>query len=262
MDLLLKDKVAMVTGGASGIGEAVTRAFAAEGAVAVIAGRKPAQAAPILEGLRARGLRAGFVQVELTDEDQVRAAVAETVGAWGRIDILVNNAGFNDGAGLENGTADFRLSLERNLVQVFAITHHALPYLKASRGTIVNIGSKVADTGQGGTSGYAASKGGMNALTREWALELAPSGVRVNAVIPSETWTPLYGAWLERTTPDPVAALERIGRHIPLGRRLTTSEEIAATVVFLASGRSSHTTGQIVVVDGGYLHLDRMCTAD
>lgn len=262
MDLLLKDKVALVTGGASGIGEAVTRAFAEEGAIAVIAGRKPAQAAPILEELRARGLRADFVQVELTDEAQVRTAVADTVARHGRIDILVNNAGFNDGAGLVDGLDVFRTSLERNLVQVFAMAHHALPHLRETRGTIVNIGSKVADTGQGGTSGYAASKGGMNALTREWALELAPVGIRVNAVIPSETWTPLYEAWLERTTPDPVAARERIGRNIPLGGRLTTSEEIAAMVVFLASERSSHTTGQIVVVDGGYLHLDRMCTAE
>jgi NAD(P)-dependent dehydrogenase (short-subunit alcohol dehydrogenase family) len=136
------------------------------------------------------------------------------------------------------------------------MAHHALPALKESRGSIVNIGSKVAETGQGGTSGYAAANGGRNALTREWAVELIRHGIRVNAVIVAESYTPLYEKWI-RTLSDPEEALKRITDRIPLGRRMTLPEEIADTVVFLLSERSSHTTGQLIHVDGGYVHLDR-----
>jgi NAD(P)-dependent dehydrogenase (short-subunit alcohol dehydrogenase family) len=136
------------------------------------------------------------------------------------------------------------------------MAHHALPALKESRGSIVNIGSKVAETGQGGTSGYAAANGGRNALTREWSVELIEHGIRVNAVIVAESYTPLYEKWI-RTLADPEAALKRITDRIPLGKRMTTPAEIADTVVFLLSERSSHTTGQLIHVDGGYVHLDR-----
>ena len=132
--------------------------------------------------------------------------------------------------------------------------------LKQSRGTIVNIGSKVALTGQGGTSGYAAAKGAILALTREWAAELLPYGIRVNAVLPAEVMTPAYTAWLA-TLQNPDALLHRITEQIPLGQRMTTPEEIAAAVVFLLSPtQSGHTTGQQLLVDGGYVHLDRMLT--
>ncbi len=132
--------------------------------------------------------------------------------------------------------------------------------LAASRELPVDAMSiKVAVTGQGGTSGYAAAKGGLLALTREWALELAPAAVRANVVLPAEVWTPLYEAWLA-TQGDPVPEKARIERSIPLGRRFTTVQEIAATVVFVASPRSAHTTGQWLFVDGGYSHLDRRAT--
>jgi NAD(P)-dependent dehydrogenase (short-subunit alcohol dehydrogenase family) len=135
----------------------------------------------------------------------------------------------------------------------------ALDALIASRGTIINIGSKCAVTGQGGTSGYVAAKGAMNGLTREWALDLAKHGIRVNCVLPAEVMTPMYERWIS-TRPDPAASLAEINRTIPLGQRMTTAEEIANTVVFTASARASHTTGQILYVDGGYVHFDRACT--
>ncbi len=259
MNLELDGKVVLITGGAKGIGAAITRAFAAERAVPCILGRNPAEAAQLVAEIRAAGGRADAFACEMTDEAAVRAAVANVLAEHGRIDVVVNNAGVNDGAGLRAPVAAFRASLERNLVHCFVLVQAALDALIAAKGAIVNVGSKCAVTGQGGTSGYAAAKGGLNALTREWAVELAPHGIRVNCVLPAEVMTPLYARWLEQR-PDPAAALAAIKQTIPLGHRLTTAEEIAATVVFVASPQASHTTGQILHVDGGYVHFDRAST--
>jgi L-fucose dehydrogenase len=163
----------------------------------------------------------------------------------------------NDSVGLDAGPAEFRKSLDRNLVHYYAVVPHALPWLKQGRGSIVNVSSKTAVTGQGNTSAYAAAKGAQLSLTREWAVALLDAGIRVNAVIPAEVMTPLYEKWLA-TFPEPLARLEEITAAIPLGRRMTTADEIAATVVFLLSDRASHTTGQWLFVDGGYVHLDRV----
>jgi L-fucose dehydrogenase len=176
---------------------------------------------------------------------------------YGRIDGLVNNAGVNDGVGLESGNYEsFVESLHKNVIHYYLMAHHALPALKKSKGAIVNIGSKVADTGQGGTSAYAASNGGRNALTREWAVELLPYGIRVNSVIVAECYTPLYQTWIN-SIPNSEEKLAAIKAKIPFENRMTTAEEIANTTVFLLSEVSSHTTGQLVYVDGGYVHLDR-----
>jgi L-fucose dehydrogenase len=136
------------------------------------------------------------------------------------------------------------------------MAHYCLPHLRVSRGAIVNIASKTALTGQGGSSGYCASKGAQLALTREWAAALAADGIRVNAVLPAEVMTPLYRSWIS-SFPEPEAKLASIASKIPLGRRMTRAEEIADMAVFLLSARASHMTGQWVVVDGGYVHLDR-----
>jgi L-fucose dehydrogenase len=175
---------------------------------------------------------------------------------YGRIDGVVHNAGVNDRVSLRSGVDDFVDSLRKNLVHVYALTHFALDALIETKGFIVNISSKVPETGQGETSGYAASKGAMNALTREWALDLAEFGIRVNAVAPAEVLTPMYEAWAQGKE-DPEGFLTEVCERIPLGQRMTSAEEIANTVVFLASSKSSHTTGQIVYPDGGYVHLDR-----
>jgi len=257
MDLGMNGRVAIVTGGSKGIGLGIVQLLLAEGACVVNVGRSPAAAADIPENVQARYR---FFPGDLVDLTVCRDAVAYAVQTFGGLHILVNNAGVNDGAGLDAGPDAFLLSLQRNLLHYYAMAHHAAPYLRHSRGCIINIGSKVCETGQGGTSGYAASKGAINGLTREWAVELAPAKVRVNAVLPAETWTPLYERCLA-AMPDPAAARAAIENLIPLGRRFTTIAELAATVVFLASDCSSHTTGQILYVDGGYTHLDRKCTA-
>ncbi|WP_127998184.1 SDR family oxidoreductase [Piscinibacter defluvii] len=255
MDLQLADKVVIVTGGGSGIGAAISLALAGEGALPVVLGRDPL--GPEFEReLHALQPKAHFIRLELTDEAACRAAVDETVARLGRIDGLVNNAGINDKAGLTAGREAFVASLERNLVQCYVMAHLCLPSLRASRGAIVNIGSKTSVTGQGGTSGYVAAKGGLLGLTREWAVELLPDGIRVNAVLPAEVMTPMYREYVS-TFPDPQGKIDEITRRIPLGQRMTTPQEIADTVVFLLSARASHTTGQWLFVDGGYTHLDR-----
>ena len=255
MDLEIKDKVVIVTGGASGIGAAISLSLAEEGAIPVVFGKSPLN--PAFENaLRAAQPNFGFMQLELSDDAACGAAVAQVMAEFGHIDGLVNNAGINDGIGLDAGHAAFVASLSRNLVHYYSMAHYCVPHLTASRGSIVNISSKTAVTGQGNTSGYTAAKGAQLSLTREWAASLLEAGVRVNAVIPAEVMTPLYARWID-TFADPQAKLADITRKIPLGHRMTTAEEIAHMVVFLLSPKSSHTTGQWIFVDGGYTHLDR-----
>lgn len=257
MNLNLKDKIVIVTGGSKGIGLGITEALLAEGAIPVIVSRSKDSVESLINKIHSEGKEAHYVIAELTDPLQCESAVEETISKYGRIDGVVNNAGVNDGVSLENGSyEEFIESLKRNLVHYYLIVHHALPELKKSKGSIVNIGSKTSLTGQGGTSGYAAANGGRNALTREWALELLPYSIRVNALIVAECYTPLYEKWI-KTFDNPEEKLEGITKNIPLENRMTTAEEIANTVVFLLSDKSSHTTGQLIFVDGGYTHLDR-----
>ena len=255
MDLHLQDKIVIVTGGGAGIGGATSLQLAREGAVPVILDRDALRDDFAAE-LRELCPRFAFFRLELADEAACADAVARTMTDFGRIDGLVNNAGSNDGVGLSAGRAAFLRSLEANLVHCYVMAHLCAEQLKSTRGAIVNVSSKTALTGQGGTSGYVAAKAAQLGLTREWAAELAPHGVRVNAVLPAEVMTPLYERWLQ-TRPDPAAALAGIAARIPLGHRLTTDREIADLVVFLLSDRSSHTTGQWLHPDGGYVHLDR-----
>jgi L-fucose dehydrogenase len=257
MNLNLKDKVVIVTGGAKGIGLGICKVLAAEGAIPVIIGRKEVDNLIAIKEIEALGHTAFAVEAELSRPEDCEKAIQQVIAECGRIDGLINNAGANDNAGLETGSYEtFMDSLHKNLVHYYLMAHHALPELKKNKGSIVNIGSKTADTGQGKTSGYAASNGGRNALTREWAVELLPYSIRVNALIVAECYTPLYDTWM-KTFENPEEKLKEITQKIPFEKRMTTVEEIANMVVFLLSEKSSHTTGQLIYVDGGYTHLDR-----
>ena len=257
MDLQLKDKVFIVTGGAKGIGEGIAKVLANEGAIAVIVGRKETDNLKVVSTIEALGGKAWQVVAELSNPSECEKAIQATVKEFGRIDGLVNNAGVNDGVGLEKGNYEaFMASLHKNVVHYYLMAHHALTELIKSKGSIVNITSKTAETGQGNTSAYAAANGGRNALTREWAVELLKYNIRVNAIMVAECWTPAYETWIE-TLPDAAQKLKEITSKIPLGNRMTTAEEIANMAAFLLSEKSSHTTGQIIHVDGGYVHLDR-----
>ena len=257
MDLKLQEKIILVTGGSKGIGHAISHVLAADGAIPFIVSRDEKSILQTKEEIEKKGGKCAFAIAELTDPEQCKRAVEKAISLYGTLHGLVNNAGVNDGVGLKNGNAeDFVLSLKKNVVHYYVMAQACLPYLKQNKGAIVNIGSKVSVTGQGGTSAYAAACGGRNALTREWAVELLPYAVRVNGVMVAESYTPLYEKWIN-TFPNPQEKLDQIETKIPLEKRMTTPEEIANTVAFLMSEKSSHTTGQLIYVDGGYVHLDR-----
>ncbi|RRQ48006.1 SDR family oxidoreductase [Maribacter algicola] len=257
MNLYLKDKVIIVTGGSAGIGRGISLALAKEGAIPFIIGRTKEKVDACAKEIENLGGIVGKAYAELTNVNECEIAVSTALEQFGRIDGLVNNAGVNDSIGLEHGSVDdFVKSIHKNLTHYYTMAKLVLPQLKKNKGAIVNIGSKTSMTGQGGTSGYAAANGGRNALTREWAVELLPYSIRVNAIIVAECYTPLYDKWI-KTFDSPEEKLADITKNIPLENRMTTKEEIADTVLFLLSSRSSHTTGQLLFVDGGYTHLDR-----
>ena len=253
MDLGLRDKIVLVTGGAKGIGAATVEAFLGEDCKVVLVDRDAETGVALAKSL---GSRARYLEADLTVSKACKKAIEQTVSLFGGLDVLVNNAGFNDGLGLETPPEDFMLSVQNNLLHVYAMTHYALPQIRKGPGCILNLGSKVSVTGQGQTSAYAAAKGAISALTREWAVALAPDKIRVNCVIPAECLTNQCEQFFLSQV-EPEAAKKAIADLVPFAQRLTTPEEIAQTIIFLASDRSSHTTGQLIFVDGGYTHFDR-----
>lgn len=257
MNLQLTDKVIIVTGGAKGIGEGIVRVLAEESALPVIVGRNEEDNLKLVSDLEAVGYKAFQVVAELSDPAACKHTIDHVLKIFGRIEGLVNNAGVNDGIGLEHGSYEgFIASLHRNVVHYYLLAHYALPSLIQSKGSIVNITSKTAETGQGNTSAYAAANGARNALTREWAVELLKYSIRVNAIVVAECWTPQYEKWI-KTLPNATEKLAEITSKIPFENRMTNPGEIANMAAFLLSEKSSHTTGQLIHVDGGYVHLDR-----
>lgn len=262
MELGLAGKTVVVTGGLKGIGKAIVMRLAREGAVPVILNRSDITDEYIKE-LEEYTSEYEFYQIDLNDTDGIAPIIDDIAARRNDIYGIVNNAGANDNKSLEETSwREFEASLHGNLTHYYEVVHVALPYLKRSRGAVVNISSKTALTGQGRTSAYAAAKGAILGLTREWAAALAEDGVRVNAIVVSEAWTPLYAEWIKSfgDENEQVRRRAEIERKIPLGHRMTEPDEIADAAAFLLSDVSAHTTGQWVFVDGGYVHLDRALT--
>ncbi len=258
MDLGLKGKIVVITGAAGkegSIGHTLLHSLAEEGAIPAVIDRNDRGYAYV-DKIKQRGIDAIFCKTDVTVPEQIQNAIDAIAAKYGSIDVVINNVGVNDGVGLDASYAEFMDSLKLNMVSYFLVVKHALPWLKKSKGNILNIGSKVALTGQGRTSGYAAAKGGVLGLTREWAVDLIKESIRSNAIIIAESWTPSYDTWI-KTLPDGAEKLKSIVKKIPLENRMTTTQEIADVCLFTISQRSSHTTGQFITVDGGYVHLDR-----
>ena len=242
----LQGRVAVVTGGASGIGIATVRRLAAEGAKVVVADRDTtggSVAAKEVDGL--------FVEVDVTDEQAVGNLFATAQSTWGSVDIAFNNAGISppdDDSILETGVDAWRRVQEVNLTSVYLCCKAALPYmLEQKRGSIINTASFVAVMGAATSQiSYTASKGGVLAMSRELGVQFAREGIRVNALCPGPVDTPLLR---ELFASDPERAARRLV-HIPMGR-FADATEIANAVLFLASDESSFVTASTFLVDGG-----------
>lgn len=254
----LEGKVAVITGGASGIGAATARRFVEEGARVLIADLQGEVAEALANSL---GAGAAAVRCNVVSEDDVARAVAEAVSRWGRLDVMFNNAGFGGISGpLELTTSDeYETTMNVLLRSVFFGTKHAAPHLRAAGGgSIVNTASVCAFEAGIGNQLYSVAKAGVVMMTKTAALELAEDGIRVNAVCPGYITTPLAaGRPIGTNSPERVeVGLERLresNRDVQPVPRAGEPEDIANMVVFLASAESTFVTGQAMVVDGGLL---------
>jgi L-fucose dehydrogenase len=243
-----KDRVVLITGGAKGIGAGCVEVFAAEGAKIAIVDRDM----PCARSLANRYPRNAIaIEADVGHADQIQQAIETTIARFGQLDCLINNAGIHPPATpIESMSPHEAMQvMQVNFMSTYAGSHYAMKYLRATRGTIINISSMTAVLGQLNSTAYAASKGAQLAFTKALALEAAADGIRVNAILPSNIDTPLMRAWAA-TLPDPAAALARIAALQPLGR-MGTPHEIGKVCLFLATEDSSFITGQGIEVDGG-----------
>lgn len=245
----LLGKTALVTGGTQGIGLAVVRLFIAEGANVVVVARIEGKGHDLIQELGPDRIR--FLPGDVTEEGTARRAVAEAISHFGSLQILVNNAGLDWTGDLFEATLfDLERVMAVNLFGAFLMLREVGRQMRSGGGSIVNLTSRTATVGVPTMSLYAASKGALSSLTRSAAVEWAQFGIRVNAVAPGLTETPLARAWFQGQ-PDPESFKAGASARIPLGR-LATPLEVAAAVLFLASDEAGHITGAILPVDGGY----------
>ena len=233
-------KTVLVTGSTSGIGRAAAERFGREGATVIVTGRDQARGQEVVDAIQADGGAARFIAADLSEAD----GAARLAAAAGSVDVLVNNAGiFPFGASHEIPIDDVRAVFEFNVVAPFALVAALVPGMLArGGGTIVNVSTMVASFGNPGMSAYGASKAALELLTKAWAAEYGPRGIRVNAVAPGPTRT--------RGTADAGELLDTLAGTLPLGRA-ADADEIAGTIAYLASDDASFITGAIVPVDGG-----------
>lgn len=251
----IEGKVALITGGTSGVGRAAAFLFAREGARVVVAGRSIDRGEAVQAEVRAAGGEALFVSADISREADVARMAAEAAAAFGTIDIAFLNAGVSSsGAMIADETAeDFSRTLTDNLVSAFLCLKHLIPHLAAPGGSVVFTSSIVSLTGSPARASYTAAKGGLNAFARAAAMELAPSGVRVNTICPAGIRSPMSEAYFDRVAHlyggREAAAAASHALH-PIGR-MAEPEDVARTALFLASDAAAMITGQLLPVDGG-----------
>ncbi len=247
----VRDRVAIVTGAAMGIGKGIATALAREGARVAIADMNRDEGRRAADEITRAGGEALFVATDVGDESQVRAMVDETVARYGRLHILVNNAGIGVYTPVHETTlAEWERCLRVNLTGVFLCSKYALPHIKAAGGgSIINVASVHAVQNVGGTAPYAASKGGVTALTRVMAIDYAKDNIRVNAICPGWIYTPLIER-IFRESQDFEGMKKTVASRQLLGR-LGTPEDIGYAVLYLASDESAFVTGASLFVDAG-----------
>jgi len=247
----LKDEVAVVTGAGSGIGKGIATVFSREGAKVVVADWDEQAGEKTAEEIRRSGGDAFFVKCDVSNEEQVKATIQVTIAKYGRINVLVNNAGIGVyKTVLDTTSEEWDRCLAVDLKGVFLCSKYAIPHIKAAGGgAIVNIASVHSYQNVGGTAAYAASKGGVVALTRVMAIDYGRDKIRVNAVCPGWIDTPLTQS-IFADTPDPEKARRDVERRQILGR-LGTPEEVGEATAFLASDEASYITGASLMVDNG-----------
>lgn len=246
----LEGKTAIVTGGSKGIGAGIAEVFCEEGARCFIIARGKEAIDAKVDALRKAGGQADGIVCDVGKSDDVHAMTEQVVRDAGAIDILVNNAGYHNSKGIEALTEeDWDGLLDTNLKSVFLCTKFALPALKESKGSVINMSSMVGLVGQPNACAYAATKGGIIAMTKNLAIDLSPYGIRVNVICPGWIQTPLVEEWFEMQE-DPAAAREYIYGQHPIGR-IGTSRECGKVALFLATEDSAFTTGSVIECDGG-----------
>ena len=256
MDLGLKDHVILISGGASGIGEAITRACLAEGAKVVVVSRVTPTVQPLLAEFKQHSLPCEFFEAELADPEACRAAVTFVQQKHGRLNGLVNNAGVNDGVGLASGDpARFMESLKLNLLHYYALAHYALPLLQASHGAIVNIASIAATCGIADRFAYSMTKGAVLSMTLSVAKDYIGHGIRCNCISPARVHTPFVDGYLAKNYPGREAEqMQALAHSQPIGR-MGTPDEIATFALYLCSDAASFLTGCDYPIDGGFFNL-------
>jgi NAD(P)-dependent dehydrogenase (short-subunit alcohol dehydrogenase family) len=244
-----EDRVALVTGGTSGIGKATALAFAAEGAGVILAGRRENEGAAVVADIRHHGGQGTFVATDVTRDADVRALVASALKSYGRLDVAVNNAG-TEGVTrpiTELGEEDWARTVDVNMKGTWLSMKHEIPAITERGGAIVNVATIAALVGVPGTTIYAASKAGVIAMTRAAAMEWAGKGLGVNVVSPGAVETDMF----ERFTGGDERAKAEFRAAHPLGRAASVAE-IAEAVLWLASDGAAFITGHNLVIDGGY----------
>ncbi len=242
--------VVLITGALTGIGRATAIAFAREGARLIVSGRHEEEGQALAKELRGLEAEAEFVKADVRKEEEVRSLVDKAVARFGRLDVAVNNAGTEGQPGplTEQTPANYTAAFDTNVLGVLLSLKHELRVMYAQqRGSIINVSSVAGRIGFAGASVYVASKHAVEGLTKAAALEAAPAGVRVNAIAPGPIETPMLDRFVGSEENK-----KRLLQHIPL-QRAGKTEEIAQTILFLASEKSSYVTGQSYAVDGGRL---------
>lgn len=246
----LRDKVAIVTGATKGIGEGIAREFSREGAVVVVVSRTAEPGLAMAAELGSAEGRALYIQADVGQSAAVQAMINTTVARFGRLDILVNNAGYHISKNMEDTSEDeWHFIIRTNLTSTFLCSKYAIPHLRKTRGTIINISSMVGLVGQANAGAYSATKGGQIAMSRGMALDFARDGIRVNVICPGWIQTPLVEDWFSQQQ-DPAAARAYIFGQHPLGH-IGTIEDCGKAAVYLASDDAGFVTGITLNIDGG-----------